>query len=181
MFGTLVYNSRLGEKAYAEYSLAEEHGVRVVACALGGSVKLYRLEWEDSLLGLRNMAVYDLIEAMQEFQKLADSQLPVWLDQAIERQEKAGTVKVGADETKSPLTAARAARRLARKERKAAKAAQASAEAPQDVAQAAPEEVAEVVQEPLVQVTQAAPKRRGRPVAVKAARAMGQQASKLGK
>ncbi len=60
MFGTIVFENP--STFYAEYLVADENGVRVVACLTEGSVKMYRIEWPDN-----NTAVYCLFDAIALF------------------------------------------------------------------------------------------------------------------
>jgi len=79
MFGTIVY--RNPEASYAEYLLADERGVRVIACMVASHPKLYRIEWpdEEDSTYIHNTAVYSLIDAMEVFEekveRLAESDL----------------------------------------------------------------------------------------------------------
>jgi hypothetical protein len=90
LFGQLLYEGLLGEQAYAEYLLADEHGVRAVVCVVAGTPQMYRLEYDDAVLGWRNECTYGLVEAMKKFQTLAETQLPTWLDRIIAQQESVG-------------------------------------------------------------------------------------------
>ena len=90
MFGTIVY--RNPEASYIEYLLADERGVRVIACMVASHPKLYRIEWpdEEDSTYIRNTAVYSLIDAMEVFEEKADRQAESDLD----AQESAATITV---------------------------------------------------------------------------------------
>ncbi len=68
MFGKILYQ---GTDGYAEYLLADENGVMVIACMQPGytgmRVKLYRVEWTEADGYRAHMAVYNLQDAILVF------------------------------------------------------------------------------------------------------------------
>jgi len=70
MFGKITYQ---GEAGYAERLLADENGVMLTVCTSFDVVKLYRLDY--TLDGYpTNLAVYDLMAAIHQFQGIVEKQ-----------------------------------------------------------------------------------------------------------
>src|SRR5690348_4675942 len=69
MFGDIVYQGT-GED-YVELLLAEEQSVQVKLCVLNGTIKLYRLEWREEDDDKAHLAVYTLLDAIEQFREKA--------------------------------------------------------------------------------------------------------------
>src|SRR5690349_5972392 len=69
MFGDIVYQGT--DEDYVELLLAEEQSVQVKLCILNGAIKLYRVEWREADGSEANLAVYTLLDAIEQFREKA--------------------------------------------------------------------------------------------------------------
>src|SRR5690242_4731509 len=69
MFGDIVYQGT--DEDYVELLLAEERSVQVKLCVLNGSIKLYRIEWREADGDKAYLAVYTLLDAIEQFRQKA--------------------------------------------------------------------------------------------------------------
>ncbi len=72
MFGDVVFSTE--DEGYTEYQLADEQGIRVTACFMSGTIKLFRIEWTEQDGYQANKAVYSLLEAIAAFQEIISEQ-----------------------------------------------------------------------------------------------------------
>lgn len=69
MFGDIVYRGT--DEDYVELLLAEEQSVQVKLCVLNGAIKLYRIEWQKEDSSKVHLAVYKLLDAIEQFREKA--------------------------------------------------------------------------------------------------------------
>ncbi len=74
MFGDIVYQGT--DEDYVELLLAEDRSVQVKLCVLNGAIKLYRIEWQEKDGGKANLAVYKLLDAIEQFREKAGVTAP---------------------------------------------------------------------------------------------------------
>src|SRR5260370_35447159 len=72
MFGDVVFSTE--DEGYTEYQLADEQGIRVTACFMSGTIKLFRIEWTEQDGYQAKKGVYSLLEAIAEFEGLISAQ-----------------------------------------------------------------------------------------------------------
>ncbi len=104
MFGKITYQ---GEADYVERLLADEAGVMLTVCTSFDQVKLYRLDY--TIDGYpTNVAVYDIVEAINQFQRIVEKQHQV-PDRKFHAGQRVYFSNITHDEFDRPITSPKAA------------------------------------------------------------------------